>query len=312
MTQSNLSAMGRPAHGYPTPGPDDRGGLHVAIIMDGNGRWAQGRGLPRRQGHRAGAVAVRRTVEAAPALGIRVLTLYAFSSDNWRRPADEVGYLMRLFRMYLTSEAERCVREGVRLSVIGRRDRLGPGILAAIESVEARTRAGQALHLQLAVDYSGRDAILEAARLHAGACGPVARPAPRPAPTRETFGRLLSRALHAEDLIPDVDLLIRTGGEQRLSDFLLWECAYAELVFTTCLWPDFDENGLESAVEAFRGRERRFGGLPPGPLPGPRPGPQPGPLPGPPPGSPPAPAQRPSPHPHTPLEIPRRRARTHG
>jgi undecaprenyl diphosphate synthase len=286
MKQSNLCHMGAPAQDR-----HDRCGLHVAIVMDGNGRWAQRRGLPRHRGHRAGAAAVRRTVAAAPALGIRVLTLYAFSSDNWRRPADEVGYLMRLFRMHLDSEAERCVREGVRVSVIGRRDRLGPGLLAAMESIESRTRDGQVLHLQLAVDYSARDAILEAARLYGGACGSAARPAPRPAPTRETFGRLLSRALHSEDLIPDVDLLIRTGGERRLSDFLLWECAYAELVFTPCLWPDFDESGLERAVEEFRGRERRFGGLPPGPPPAPR---------------------GPSPHPAATHEITQRRVQTHG
>lgn len=227
-------------------------GIHVAIIMDGNGRWARERGLPRTEGHRAGASAVRRTVSAAPSHGIGTLTLYAFSADNWRRPDPEVRALMRLFRKHLEAEADRCVEQGVRVSVIGRRDRLAPGLVAGIESIESRTRTGRSLHLQLAIDYSSRDAILEAAGRSAG-----------PPPTREEFGRLIADALHAPHPIPDVDLLIRTGRERRLSDFLLWEAAYAELVFTPCLWPDFDESRLQAAVREFSGRERRFGGLSP-------------------------------------------------
>ncbi len=224
------------------------GGLHVAIIMDGNGRWAEQRGWPREAGHRAGAGAVRRAVEAAPSLGIRVLTLYAFSSDNWKRPAHEVSTLMRLFRTYLGRETSRCVENGIRLNIIGRRDRLPPLLLPVIEEAERRTAAGRNLHLRLAVDYSSRDTILQAAaKLHS-----------RRAPGREEFARLL----HGDAPVPDVDLLIRTGGEQRLSDFLLWESAYAELHFTPCMWPDFAAGDLQAALEDFHRRQRRFGALP--------------------------------------------------
>lgn len=224
-------------------------GLHVAIIMDGNGRWAQARGLPRVAGHRRGAVAVRRTVEAAVKLGVRTLTLYAFSADNWRRPPAEVAALMRLFREYLRKETEDCLRHGVRISVIGRRDRLAPDIVAAIEAVEAATRECDTLTLRIAVDYSSRDAILAAAR------------AARNGTTRDDFSRLIAEAIHAPVPAPDVDLLIRTSGEQRLSDFLLWECAYAEFLFTPRLWPDFEEADLETALLDFRSRDRRFGAL---------------------------------------------------
>lgn len=230
---------------------DDGGGLHVAIIMDGNGRWATARGRPRRSGHRAGGEAVRRTVQAAPSVGIRTLTLYAFSSDNWQRPSEEVGALMRLFGRYLRRETSRCVAEGVRVSVIGRRDRLGLPLRRAIETTEATTAGGDRLHLRLAVDYSSRDAILQAVR----------RWRRDGLPSREAFAALVAEGIHSPDPIPDVDLLIRTGGEQRLSDFLLWECAYAELVFMRRLWPDFDEADLEAAVAEFRRRERRFGRL---------------------------------------------------
>jgi undecaprenyl diphosphate synthase len=199
--------------------------LHCAVIMDGNGRWAAVRGRPRRSGHRAGAHAVRRVVEAAPGLGIGTLTLFAFSSDNWRRPASEVAALMRLFEAYLRGETARCVSEGVRLSVVGRRDRLPAGLCAAIVAAEHATRGGRTLALNLAVDYSSRWAIEAGVRL----C--------------------------------DVDLLIRTGGEQRLSDFLLWECAWAELHFTKTAWPDFGADGLADAVADYHARERRFGGL---------------------------------------------------
>jgi undecaprenyl diphosphate synthase len=200
--------------------------LHAAIIMDGNGRWATMRGLPRIAGHRAGADAVRRTVEAAPELGVGMLTLYAFSSDNWRRPPTEITALMELLDIYVRKETRRCLENGVRLEVIGRRDRLDPRLVAGIERSEAATAECGKLTLRVAIDYSAREAIL------GGKIG------------------------------PDVDLLIRTGGEQRLSDFLLWECAYAELIFSRRMWPDFDEHDLASAVREFQTRERRFGAVP--------------------------------------------------
>ena len=241
-------------HGTGPGGPRHAGDLHVGIIMDGNGRWAQRRGLPRSAGHRAGIPAVQRSVTAAPRHGIGTLTLYAFSSDNWRRPPLEVAHLIRLFRSHLRSEADRCSDQGVRISVIGRRDRLPAPLVAEIEAAEARTRGGGTLHLQLAVDYSSRDAILKAAS-HAMGSG-------ESDPSRESLGHLISRGVHATGTIPDVDLVIRTGGEQRLSDFLLWESAYAELYFTPCLWPDFDEVELAAAMSRFQERERRFGGVP--------------------------------------------------
>jgi undecaprenyl diphosphate synthase len=225
----------------------------VAIIMDGNGRWAAARGMPRAAGHRQGAESVRRVVEAAPGLGIRTLTLYAFSSDNWRRPPREVAALMRLFRSYLRGETDRLVENGVRLSIIGRRDRL-PGVLrAAMDEAEDRTRGGTRLHLRLAIDYSARDAIIRAAQL-AAASADI---------SREDFGTLIARACTSEEegSSLDVDLLVRTGGERRLSDFLLWECAYAELYFTDLMWPDFDGEALAEAVADFSTRERRFGAL---------------------------------------------------
>jgi undecaprenyl diphosphate synthase len=218
--------------------------MHVAIIMDGNGRWATAQGRPRTAGHVAGAEAVRRTVEAARGLGIGTLTLFAFSSDNWQRPPEEVGALMRLFRRYLIKEAARCARDGVRIRVIGRRDRLSPLLVRVIEQAEAVTAGGREALLRIAIDYSARDAILRAAgRLNGTEI------------SREAFSRLLA----GEDPVPDVDLLIRTGGEKRLSDFLLWECAYAELVFTERMWPDFGADDLGEAVREFRRRDRRFG-----------------------------------------------------
>ena len=200
--------------------------LHVAMVMDGNGRWATRRGLPRTAGHRAGAQAVRPLVEAAPDLGVGALTLFAFSADNWKRPAHEVSALMRLFARHLRTETPRLLENGIRLEIVGRRDRLPAPLVAAIEAAEAATAAGTTLHLRVAVDYSARQAI--------------------------AAGRLL----------PDVDLLIRTGGEQRLSDFLLWECAYAELHFTERMWPEFGPAELATAVAEFRARERRFGTVP--------------------------------------------------
>jgi undecaprenyl diphosphate synthase len=219
--------------------------------MDGNGRWALLRGQPREAGHVAGASAVRRTVELAPPLGITTLTLYAFSSDNWRRPHGEVDNLMRVFQEYLESQCDHSRDRGVRLSVIGRRDRISGSLRRSIGRVEERTREGTVLHLRIAIDYSARDGLLAAAgRLATGT-----------APTREAFERSLSDAIHAPSGTRDVDLLIRTGGERRLSDFLLWESAYAELYFTDVLWPDFTGADLAAAVQAFAARDRRYGGI---------------------------------------------------
>jgi undecaprenyl diphosphate synthase len=236
------------------PEPTDATGrdrFHVAINMDGNGRWALLRGQPRESGHVAGASAVRRTVESAPALGITTLTLYAFSADNWRRPRSEVDNLMRLFEEYLDSECDHLTEDGVRLSVIGRRERINGSLRSRIEHVEERTLEGTALHIRVAIDYSARDGLLAAA-------GRLAGPPP---PTREAFERSLYEAIHAPGGTRDVDLLIRTGGEQRLSDFLLWESAYAELYFTDVLWPDFTGTDLGAAVQAFAARDRRYGSV---------------------------------------------------
>ena len=228
-------------------------GIHVAIIMDGNGRWATARGRRREWGHRKGAEAVRRVVEAAPDQGIGTLTLYAFSSDNWRRPAAEVGLLMRLLERYLRRETRSLAENGVALSVVGRRDRLAPEIVQAIEWAEQETSGGEGLRLRLAVDYSSRYALVEAIT-HAATLQGLA--ADRPDLAAE-----LGRAMHGEGPSPDVDLLIRTGGEQRLSDFLLWECAYAELLFTPTKWPDFGAEDLAAAVRDFASRDRRFGNV---------------------------------------------------
>jgi undecaprenyl diphosphate synthase len=212
--------------------------------MDGNGRWATERGLSRHAGHRAGAEAVRRVVEAAPSAGIGLLTLYAFSSDNWSRPRHEVDALMTLLQRFLATETARCVSSGVRLNIIGRRDRLSPSLVRLIESSEAATADCRQLRLRLAIDYSSRDAI---ARATCAKC------------SEHTFRHRLTMAIHADSLIEDVDLLIRTGREKRLSDFLLFEAAYAELHFSDRLWPDFDATDLSAAVRDYRTRERRFG-----------------------------------------------------
>jgi undecaprenyl diphosphate synthase len=248
MMQSGLDSRWR------DPAPPERGGVdrfHVAINMDGNGRWALLRGQPRENGHVAGAKAVRRTIESAPALGITTLTLYAFSSDNWRRPRGEVDNLMFLFERHLQSECAHLADNGVRLSVIGRRDRIPSSLKRSIEQVEKRTSANTALHLRVAMDYSARDALLAAA----------ARVAAGTPPTREAFEQSMYEAINAPIGTRDVDLLVRTGGEQRLSDFLLWESAYAELYFTDVLWPDFTESDLAAAVDAFAARDRRYGGV---------------------------------------------------
>ncbi len=228
--------------------------MHVAIITDGNGRWATARGLPRAAGHQAGAQNARRLIEVAPRLGITTLTFYGFSSDNWQRPPREVAALMRLFREYLLKETATCVENGVTVDVIGRRDRLPRALVRLIEHAERATAGGRNLHLRVALDYSARDAIVRAAALAAQrGCTEL---------SRAEFVCLLGAVDHAGTPALDVDLLIRTGGEQRLSDFLLFECAYAELFFSPKLFPDFDEAELAAAVEAFARRERRFGALP--------------------------------------------------
>ena len=221
--------------------------LHVGIIMDGNGRWANRQGLPRNRGHEAGVEAIGRVAKAAPDQGVGALTLFAFSADNWRRPEPEVAALMGLLRLYLDAETARLAEAGVRLSVIGRRDRLPDGLAAEIGRAEAVTAEGDRLHLRIAIDYSARAAILRAAA-QAAAGGDL---------TCEDFARLVTGEAEPQD----VDLLIRTSGEQRLSDFLLWESAYAELYFTERMWPDFGAEDLAAALAWFHGRERRFGGL---------------------------------------------------
>jgi len=226
--------------------------IHVAILLDGNGRWAASRGLPRSEGHRAGVAAVRCVVRAAAPLGIGTLTLYAFSSDNWERPAAEVNSLLGLLEDYLRADAPECSAKGVRLRVIGRRDRIPRSLVDAIESAERQTAGGRALDLRIALDYSSREAILRAS------CWMLSS---LEVSDRE-FARRLGQVTNAGGPASDVDLLIRTGGEQRLSDFMLWECAYAELHFTPRMWPEFDAADLEAAVEDYFSRERRFGRLP--------------------------------------------------
>jgi undecaprenyl diphosphate synthase len=236
--------------------------MHVAIIMDGNGRWAERRGLPRKAGHKAGARAVRRVVESAARSSIDCLTLYAFSSDNWSRPPEEVSHLMRLFKWHLQSEISRCLENGVRLNVIGRRDRLNSELTEIIERAEALTADGQRMTLRLAVDYSARDALASSARRLCSCAADRTAPGQQtPEMARAELAAALGAEMHALAPAGDVDLLIRSGGERRLSDFLLWECAYAELVFVDTFWPDFTEHDLHAALTEFRQRNRRFGGL---------------------------------------------------
>jgi len=222
----------------------------VAIIMDGNGRWATARSLPRSAGHTAGVRTARSIVEAAVRAKVGTLTLYAFSSDNWSRPRPEVVALMRLFRRSLLVESKRCLENGVRLSIVGRRDRLPSSLRQTIVQAEDLTAGGRNMHLRVAVDYSSRDAILRAAARAKDVGAPL---------NRERFAQLLADVDHDPAPVRDVDLLIRTGGEKRLSDFLLWECAYAELVFSPTMWPDFGEDHLLECIREFEGRERRFG-----------------------------------------------------
>lgn len=226
----------------------ERGPQHVAIVMDGNGRWASARGLPRAEGHRRGAQAARRTVEAAAREGIGWLTLFGFSSENWGRPAEEVRDLMGLLRFYLRNEVGELVKEGVRLRVIGDRSRFSADIIGLIAEAEERTGHGERLTLSIALSYGGRADIVAAAR------GAIRAGIDPDRLDEATFANFLSTAGQ-----PDPDLLIRTSGEQRLSNFLLWQCAYAEFHFTPVLWPDFDAQHLAEAIAAFRMRDRRFG-----------------------------------------------------
>ena len=244
-----MSTASLPATADPSPGPH-----HVAIIMDGNGRWAKARGLPRVAGHRRGADAVRRVVRGAGELGIPVLTLFAFSTENWTRPADEVNDLMGLLRHYLRNELEELHKNGARLRVIGNRAGLAPDIVRDIADAEKMTHANSRIDVNICINYGARDEILQATRN-------LAR--------RVAAGELtvdgIDEARFEQELltagVPDPDLLIRTSGEQRISNFLLWQCAYAELVFVDTLWPDFGKEHLERAIAEFRRRERRYGGV---------------------------------------------------
>lgn len=210
--------------------------FHLAIVMDGNGRWATRQNKPRFIGHQAGAERVREIVESATTMDVDVLTLFAFSSDNWYRPKSEVDFLMHLLSVYLKSEISRCLKNDIKLSIIGRRDRLKPNLVKLIEKAEEKTKNGKRMHLRIAVDYSSRNQMISA------------------------FQNMINSNNFNEDLpFIEVDFLIRTGGEKRLSDFLLWECAYAELYFTKTLWPDFNDDCLKEAMDEFYKRDRRFG-----------------------------------------------------
>lgn len=247
-----MSAVSGPAR---LPAEPAAGPTHVAIIMDGNRRWAQARGLPVALGHKAGAEAVRRTVEAAAELGVTWLTVFAFSSENWRRPLDEVSALTGLLRLYLRSEVANLVKEGARLRIIGDYDRFGPEMARAIRSAEEATAGGRRINLNVALSYGARDEILTATRAVARAIA-EGRLAPE-ALDEATFGGFLQTAG-----MPDPDLIIRTSGEQRLSNFLLWQAAYAEFVFQDVLWPDYGAEHLAAALADFRRRERRYGARP--------------------------------------------------
>jgi undecaprenyl diphosphate synthase len=244
-----MSTASLPANADSTPGPN-----HVAIIMDGNGRWAKARGLPRVAGHRRGADAVRRVVRSAGELGIPVLTLFAFSTENWTRPADEVNDLMGLLRHYLRNELDELRKNGAKLRVIGNREGLAPDIVRDISDAENMTRSNSRIDVNICINYGARAEILQATRSLA----------------RQVAAGELSADRIDEDLfegelltagVPDPDLLIRTSGEQRISNFMLWQCAYAELVFVDTLWPDFGKEHLEQAIAEFRRRERRYGGV---------------------------------------------------
>ena len=234
--------------------PEFQGPRHVALIMDGNGRWAEARGLPRAMGHREGVQALKRTIQAAPKLGIRCLTVFGFSTENWQRPAEEVSDLMGLVRTYVGSDLKRLEREGVRLRILGRREGLPKDIAQIVDKAEAETAHNDKFILQVAFNYGGRADIVDAARRYVDRvrAGEAVEPL-----DEETLGAGLSSAGG-----PPVDVIVRTSGEQRLSNFLLWEAAYAELVYQDILWPDYGEAALADVVEQFRNRDRRFGGRP--------------------------------------------------
>lgn len=233
-------------------GPSLAGPRHVAIIMDGNGRWAKRRGLPRAVGHREGVQALKRTIEAAPGLGIGCLTVFGFSTENWSRPEDEVSDLMGLVRTYVASDLKRLEKAGVRLRVLGRRDGLPADIAEIIVRAEAQTAHNDRFLLQVAFNYGGRADLVDAARRHAERL--------LAGETVEPFNEKVIEAGLATAGSPPLDLIVRTSGEQRLSNFLLWEAAYAELVFQDILWPDYGPKALAEAVDAYRRRDRRFGG----------------------------------------------------
>ncbi len=236
------------------PGGEAGAGLHAAIIMDGNGRWAKRRGMPRALGHRAGVNALKRTVEGAPSAGVGVLTVFGFSTENWRRPAQEVSELMGLLKAYVESDLERLSREGVRVRIVGRRTGLSPDVLEVIERAERRTANNDRFLLQVAFNYGGQADITDAARRFAEQ---VERGEARAADLNEQmFGGFLSTSA-----APAPDLIVRTSGEHRISNFLLWECAYAELIFQDVLWPDYGPEHLAAAVAEYRSRDRRYGGI---------------------------------------------------
>jgi undecaprenyl diphosphate synthase len=241
------------AHDRSASGPDaGEGGLHVAIIMDGNGRWARQRGLPRTLGHRAGVSALRRTVEGAADLGVERLTVFGFSTENWGRPRHEVTELMTLLRAYFETDLARLEREGVKVRIVGRRTGLEPDVLDIVEQAEARTAANERFHLQVAFNYGGRADIIDAARKFAQDVA-EGRASPAELDEKAFEGRLSTAGASAPDLI------VRTSGERRISNFLLWECAYAELVFQDVYWPDYGPEHLKAAIAEFRSRERRYG-----------------------------------------------------
>ena len=225
--------------------------MHIAIIMDGNGRWALRQRRPRTLGHRAGAEAVNRIVEAAARRRVGTLTLYAFSAANWQRPLDEVSGLFALFKHHLQTQTRRCIEQSIRINVIGRRDRLGAELLDLIERSERATAHCSGMRLRIAVDYSAQHSLIEVCR----------RLRSEEGIDRSRFAETLAAVDHVALPAPEVDLLIRTGGEQRLSDFMLWECAYAELHFVDCLWPDFDERAFDEALQEYARRDRRFGAI---------------------------------------------------
>jgi undecaprenyl diphosphate synthase len=225
---------------------------HIAIIMDGNGRWAVNRGLPRIEGHRRGADAVRRTVHAAAEMGVEYLTLFGFSSENWNRPEEEVSELMRLLSYYLRSETAELHKNNIRIRIIGERSRFSKDIISLIENAEELTKDNTSLTLAIALNYGGRQDILQAAKR-------VAESGLRL--SDEAFEMAFEESLMTVGM-PDPDLMIRTSGEQRISNFLLWQCAYTEMVFCDAFWPDFDRKHLEQAIEEYSTRDRRFGTLP--------------------------------------------------